>query len=198
MEGKRNNLLIGLLMVGLVTICVMGYFLFISNTKINEMILNEEELNAKITKLENEEVNTTKGEGSSAERSITFGSLSGVYTGDVKDESIEFPDGETEVNLYLYEDGGFCYKNTPGLESGIAGYYTFDNNELILHGVVNMGNDIGRTIINDTMTMKINDDNSITDSKLKAELKKSSQRNEDQKGIISTEIKEAIKNKALD
>lgn len=47
------------------------------------------------------------------------------------------------------------------------------------------------------MTLKINNDNSITDNKLSAVLKKSSQTNENKKGIISTEIKNALNNKSL-
>lgn len=59
------------------------------------------------------------------------------------------------------------------------------------------GNDIGRTIINETMTLKINEDGSITDNKLSAVLKKSSQKITDEKGIISLQLKSALKDNAL-
>ena len=59
------------------------------------------------------------------------------------------------------------------------------------------GNDVGRTIINETTTLKINGDGSITDSKLSAVLKKSSQKITDEKGIISLQLKNALNEKAL-
>ena len=59
------------------------------------------------------------------------------------------------------------------------------------------GNDVGRTIINETTTLKINEDGSITDSKLSAVLKKSSQKITDEKGIISLQLKNALNEKAL-
>lgn len=59
------------------------------------------------------------------------------------------------------------------------------------------GNDVGRTIINETMTLKIDNDGSITDNTLSAVLKKSSQKITDEKGVISTQLKNALNEKAL-
>ena len=211
------------LILAIIAICVMGYFLYVSNSKAADMISNEKELNAKIAKLENEitskqdqieaeqnnvnssdlnsnevsNANNTTSNSSIVESNITFSSLSGIYVGDAKVEPGTTPDGETEVRLYLYENGSFKYNDNPGLDSGKVGYYTFSDNNIILHEVILCANDIGRTITSDTMTLKINSNNSITDSKLNAVLKKSSQKIENKADVISTELKNALNNNSL-
>lgn len=144
------------------------------------------------------EVSNTSSNNSTGEKNITFSSLSGIYIGDSKVDSGTTPSNESKVYLYLYEDGEFCYDNSPGLASGYIGYYTFDDNNLILHAVVKCANDIGRTITSDVIKLKINSDNSITDSNLNAVLKKDSQKIENKTGIISAELKSALNNKVLD
>lgn len=176
------------------------------------MVSSEKELNAKIAKLEKEiasKQELVKGEqnnvnsnnaatnNSIAESNITFISLSGIYMGDAEVEPGTTPDGETEVRLYLYENGSFKYNDSPGFDSGKVGYYTFKDNNIILHEVLLCANDIGRTITSDTITLKINDDNSITDSNLNAVLKKSSDKIENKTDVISVELKEALNNNSL-
>lgn len=197
------------LILAIIAICVMGYFLYVSNSKTADMISNEKELNAKIAKLENEitskqdqtktEQNNVNSSNSNSNEvsNITFSSLSGIYIGDAKVESGTTPNGETEVRLYLYENGSFEYNDSPGLGSGKVGYYTFSDNNIILHEVLLCANDIGRTITSDTMTLKINSDNSITDNKINAVLKKSSQKIENKNDVISTELKNALNNNSL-
>ena len=205
------------LIIAIITICIMGYFLYSSNTKANDMISKEKELNAKIAKLEddiaskqsqanatsnivnseNTNSNNDNNDNSTIENNLTFSSLSGVYVGDAKVEPGTTPDGETEVTLYLYENGSFVYNDSPGLGSGKVGYYTFSDNNLILHEVLLCANDIVRTITNDTMTLQRNSDNSITDSKLIAVLKKSSQKIENRTDVISMELKNALNNNSL-
>ncbi|MCR5146323.1 MAG: hypothetical protein K6B70_03120 [Clostridia bacterium] len=134
----------------------------------------------------------------STQESITFSSLTGLYVGDAKVEPGTTPNGETKVRLYLYEDGCFEYYNQPGIGAHIIGYYTFKDNELVLHEVVGCANDPGRSIIDGTKTMKINDDKSFADSKLNATLTKSSDKFENQTSIMSKELKTALDNKFLD
>ena len=98
----------------------------------------------------------------------------------------------------MYEDGSFHYFNEPGLGSGVMGYYTFNDNEIILHGIVGCANDIGRTIISDSITIKINSDKSLTDSKLSATLQKSSDGFENETNIISRQLKSALEMNVLD
>lgn len=205
------------LIITIIVICVMGYFLYVSNSKTADMISNEKELNAKISKLENEitikqnqqnnantsnlnetdNANNTASNSSFIESNITFSSLNGIYIGDIKAGPGTTTNGETEVKLYLYENGSFEYKDSPGLESGKIGYYTFSDNNIILHTLLLCGNDIGRTITSDTITLKINTDNSITDTKLNSVLKKSSQVIENKTDVISTELKNALNNNSL-
>ena len=189
------------LILAIIAICVMGYFLYVSNSKTADMISNEKELNAKIAKLENEitskqeQIKTEQNSVNSS--SVTFSSLTGIYAGDVKIEPGISLDEETEVRLYLYENGSFKYDDHPGLASCKIGYYTFDENNIILHEVLLCANDIGRTITSDTITLKINSDKSITDSKLNVVLKKTSQKIENTTDIISSELKSALNNNSL-
>lgn len=205
------------LILAIIAICIMGYFLYDSNAKANDMISKERELNAKISNLEDDiaskktqinatvnsentnsnELNNTTSNNSTVENSLTFNSLSGLYVGDAKVDPGTTPDGETEVRLYLYENGSFVYNDSPGFDSGKLGYYTFSDNNIVLHEVLLCANDIGRTITSDIMTLKINSDNSITDSNLNAVLKKSSQKIENKIDIISTELKNALNNNSL-
>lgn len=212
MEEKKTTkikVLTFFLIFAIIAIGVMGYFLYDSNSKTTDMIAKEKELNSKIAELENKITNkqepikaeqknvNSSNLNSNEESNITVSSLSGIYVGDAKAESGTTLDGETEVRLYLYENGSFEYKDSPGLNSGKVGYYTFSDNNIILHEVLLCANDIGRTITSDTMILKINSDNSITDSKLDVVLKKSSQKIEDKTDVISTELKNALNNNSL-
>ena len=141
---------------------------------------------------------TEKAETQANENSVTFSSLSGAYVGDAKALEGKTFGNEKEVRLELYEDGSFRYNNEPGLASGIIGYYTFTNDEIVLHGIVGCANDIGRTIISNKVTLKINSDKSLTDNKLDAKLQKSTDSFENQKDIISTQLKSALEMKVLD
>jgi cell division protein FtsB len=210
------------LILAIIAICVMSYFIYKLNddkVKVTEQVSqlnnkvtllenNKTELKAEINEYENKQTeleskentdttNNTISDNSTVENSLTFSSLSGIYVGDAKVEPGTTPDGETEVKLYLYENGSFEYNDSPGLGSGKVGYYTFSDNSIILHEVLLCANDIGRTITSDTMTLKINSDNSITDSKLNAILEKSSQKIENKTDIISTELKNALDNNSL-
>lgn len=132
------------------------------------------------------------------ENSLTFSSLSGLYIGDATVDIETFPGDQTKVRLYMYEDGSFRYFNEPGLASGVMGYYTFNDNEIILHGIIHCANDIGRTIVSDSLTIKINSDKSLLDGKLGATLKKSSEGFENDTNIISRQLKSALEMKVLD
>lgn len=141
------------LILAIIVIAVMGYFLYTANAKTNDMISKEKELNAKITKLENEKIESTQAQinatknnvdnenasSNEAIKNLSYSTLSGIYIGEAKVEPRTTPDGDTKVYLYLYEDGGFIYNNIPGgFESGISGYYTFNEKEIVLHEVVAM------------------------------------------------------------
>jgi len=225
MEEKKTakiSLSTFFLIIAIVVIGIMGYFLYVSNSKATAMLSNEKELNTKITNLENEiadkevviksaqntvsndlnseEVNPTKdtiSNNSNTSNTMTFSSLKGKYVGNADVKPGTTPDGETEVSLYLYENGSYKYNNMPGLASGHIGYYTFSDNNLILHKIADCGNDIGRTLTSGTITLKINNDNSITDNELSAILKKSSDKIEKDHDIINTELKNALNNNSL-
>ena len=202
------------LIIAIIIICIMGYFLYRSANKTSDIIEKEKELNAKIEKMEeeiaNKEVTTIKADQKNynnnlnskeskdtASNNMSFSSLKGKYVGNADVEPGTTPDGETEVNLYLYENGSYSYNNMPGFAAGHIGYYTVDGNNLILHEIIECANDIGRTITSNTITLKINNDKSITDNELNAVLKKSNSNVENENNIISTELKNALNNKSL-
>ena len=218
MEKKKNTvtvILVFLLIIAISAIGVMGYFLYDSNTKINNMSSKEKELNSKITELEEniskKEVQINNLENnvnsikineenikSELENKHTFSSLSGIYTGDIEVEPGTTFNGDTKVRLLLYENGCFEYYTEPGLASGLMGYYTFDDNNVVLHEILIRSNDIGRTITNDTITLKIDNAKSLKDSKLNTVLKKSSEKLENKNDIISWDLKNAVEGHALE
>lgn len=224
MEEKKTikiSLSTFFLILAIIVICVMGFFLYNLNSKNVAMVSYQTELNSKIADLEDEikskaektEINANKNVGNSnlnetsnsndaesnssnIENNITFSSLRGKYIGNAEVEPGTTPDGETEVRLYLYENGSYRYENMPGLGSCDVGYYTFSGDNLILHQIVACGNDIGRGVVSETVTLKINNDNTIKDSELKVTLKKSSDKIEEY-DVISTELKNGLNNNSL-
>ena len=184
------------LIFAIVVIGIMGYFLYTSNIKTADMMANERELNTKIAKLE-DEILSKQNQIQDEKNNNNKTSWSGIYVGDAEIEPGTTPDGETKVRLYLYENGSFKYEDSPGLSSGHVGYYTINENDLVLHEIVECANDIGRTITNNTISLKINKDNTITDSKLKAVLKRTSDQMEEKSNVISTELKNALNNNSL-
>ena len=222
---KKISLSTSFLILAIITICIMCFFLYNSTLKTNDMISNEKEsnekeLNAKIAELENEptaknnqinteqnnsnsnsnevsNTNNTTSNNSNITTNMSFNSLSGLYKGDADIAPGTTPYGEKEVALYLYEDGSFRYYDSPGLNAGHVGYYTFNDNNLILHEILECANDVGRTITSNTFTLEINTDNSITDNNLNAILKKSPEKIEESSNIISTDLKNALDNNSL-
>lgn len=56
-KGIKMSVLMFFLMIAIIVILVMGYFLYMSNSKTTDMVAKEKELNAKIENLENEASN---------------------------------------------------------------------------------------------------------------------------------------------
>lgn len=198
------------LIIAIITICVMGYFIYISNSKIKDMKLNEKDLNNKISELEDKSeqnnVNSSTNEEktfnqspnvSNNENNITYSNFKGKYIANLKNSQETTQDVETKVILYLYENGNYNYNNIPGTDAGHVGYYTISGNNLILHEILACANDIGRKITSDTITLKINNDNTITDNTLNVTLKKASIIDENDYDLITTELKNALNNNSL-
>lgn len=201
MEDKKTikiTLSTFFLILAIIVICVMGFFLYNLNSKNVAMSSYQTELNSKIANLENEisNLNDVESNHSNMESNITFSSLRGMYVGNAEVEPGTTPNEETEVRLYLYENGSYRYENMPGLGACDVGYYTFDDDNLILHQVVACGNDIGRSIVSKTVTLKINHNNTIQDNELKVTLKKSSDKIEES-DVISSELKNGLDNNSL-
>lgn len=128
----------------------------------------------------------------------SFKTLYGVYVGELNVPDGTYSNNEKTVRLYVYTDGSFRYFQEPGIATCTVGYCTFDDSEFVLHSIVGCANDPGRTIINETTTLKRNSDESFTDSKLNVTLKRTTDGFENKNNIISTELKNALDNHFLD
>lgn len=94
--------------------------------------------------------------------------------------------------MTLGKDATYIYNDVPGTGAGNSGYYTINENNIILHAIIINSNDPSVTIPNKTktITLKINDDKSITDNDvngvgLETILKKSSTGNTENIDISS-------------
>ena len=182
------------LVIAILVIIVMGIYLYIEKINSTKTITELENSNAdmentidnlqnKIDTIPNtissDTSNTitqtqatsipTNTSSSSSANNLTYSSLKGTYEGTVSYNGLT-----DKVHLTLCKNGMYSYNDIIGTDCAGEGYYTFNGNELTLHQLLRLGNDPGVHIENDTIELKINDDNSITDNKLNTVLKKSS------------------------
>ena len=205
--NEKNEIKISLstlfIIIAIIVILIMAYFIYNINTEKINLLTESKNLNEKVANLEekiinqetensNENLNVSQNTEQETKANntdkITFSFLKGLYKGNV-DTTVygETPDNITDVSIYLFENGSYVYCNMPGLsffdEEGKRGgpcnigYYTFENNQIILHNILECGNGVdGMITPNKTYTLKINEDYSLTDTELtKTTLKKSSE-----------------------
>ena len=91
----------------------------------------------------------------------TYNALKGYYKVNGK-----FEDVVGEARLNLCENGCFAYYYYPETDEHYEGYYTIDGDAISLHCILDCSNDPGAIIINKTIKLKINSDNSISDNEL--------------------------------
>ena len=95
---------------------------------------------------------------------VSYKELDGLYKyiKDASDYNSEF----YYLNLYenLYENGTFTYRYGEGISSGIAGNYIVKDDNIILNKLFNFGTDTSITATNGTITVKLNNDGTITDT----------------------------------
>ena len=97
------------------------------------------------------------------DKSYTYNDIAGLYT---YDESIKFED-ETftaSYQLYLYEDGTFIYTRAMNAISGNLGNYIIVDDEIHLNYLFSSGSDVALSVMSGNKVLKINGDNSLTET----------------------------------
>lgn len=202
---KITLIIIAIIIVALVS-GALGYL--ISNlSKSNERIGNLESqissLNekSKIEKMENKNIEdeTEDDENQNNEiNKVTYEELKGTYKANVKDTT---GIGGTEISLLLKENGQFEYYMYPNFGSYDEGYYLINENNIILHIIIEHGNDIGAKVTNKTINAKINEDKTITVFDIdegNRTFTKSTNTFQSEFNDISESIINSLKNNALD
>lgn len=206
MEEKKSikiSLSTFFLILAIIIIIIMGCFIYFiyseknsDEQKINDLEnqlsniteqLNKEEIKANTTITNQVQTETNVVEDNNVDKStistidqLTCSSLKGVYKAKIEDVPLD--DGINEVSIILCENGTFAYYFSPTTDAHDEGYYTINEDTIILHVLLGCANDPGAKVIDETVILKINSDNSLTDNnKLNVTLKKSSD-------IVSEEV----------
>ena len=95
----------------------------------------------------------------------SYSLIKGVYKGTAKNAEKNDEKTERTYELCLFENGTFKYISYTSFEDGYIGNYTIDDNKIMLNYWFSTGSDAGLSATNGTKTLKINEDNSIMDSK---------------------------------
>ena len=165
------------LILAIIVIAVMGYFMF---KLYNEKSIAEEksnELNAKVSSLENVISNVQNTISTTTETNVkepsksniaqqenqklySYKDIKGFYGFKRKIQD----DVEEYYYLYLYENGTFKYQYGTMSVSSIIGNYIIEDNKLILNKIFVGGGDVGLRTSSGEMELTINPDGTITDS----------------------------------
>lgn len=158
---EKQNKILKVIIVILTIIIVLGIcagtalFVKYDNTnKENTKIANVENTTNTTENAEKIEANTTEN------KAISYKELDGLYKyiKDASDYNSEF------YYLNLYENGTFTYRYGESISSGIAGNYIVKDDNIILNKLFNFGTDTSITATNGTVTLKLNNDGTITDT----------------------------------
>lgn len=189
-QATKISLSTFLLIIAIIAIIIMGVFIYkLNNDKTKEMQKSENlhsqvnslngtvsDLQGKISNIsstinsnsvtenqtETEQVKKNETNQTNQTKTYLYSTVKGSYKGTAKNNEVNV-DGE--YWLFLYENGTFRYENATPFASGEIGNYTIVGDAIILNYWFNTGSDAGLTATEGTKTLKINADNSITDSK---------------------------------
>ncbi len=124
----------------------------------------EKEYNLKAieTKLtdENLKIELNLDEGKKSIKTYSYKEMKGKYTGTVKDSTSDGP--ELAAELYLNDDGTFCFEYAVDAAAGFFGNYIINNDEIMLNTLFTHGSDAGLHFANSQVKLKINSDGTIT------------------------------------
>ena len=168
------------LIIAIIVIAVMGYFIFNFYSQKVNLEKNASELNTKISNLEKtisniqdvvkdttetsvkEPIQTTSTQ-QEINKSYSIKDITGAYKF-TKQEKVNGENIDIECILYLYDNGTFGYSHMAMIEQGIMGNYIIEDNTIILNKLFRHGNDLSLGTTKGQLRLKINEDNTITDS----------------------------------
>lgn len=126
------------LIIAIITICVMGFFIYKLNNEKMTVLQQTTTLNNQSAKSENKQTiieNNTNTQDSTEK--YTYENISGYFTFDEKipvDYGTYTSDTEARKFLYLYENGMYFYDGGLGTANHLeCGNYIIKNDEIILH-----------------------------------------------------------------
>lgn len=184
------------IVIGLIiaTLGVGGFFVFDNfkkeknrtselENKIATMEAKSENSNSNEIKSENNEDEIDLNDGKKESRIQTYESLKGTYESQdiiLNEESDDEP-MYMNYTIILSEEGTFAayYKLGDTANCRYIGYYTIDNNQIVMHSVVLTGNDTSAKLNNEILKFTLNNDGTFGDNENNVFSKKSSTPRED-------------------
>ena len=162
---------------------VGGWFLFDNlqkeKSRTNEL---ESKVAAMESKNENNNSNETKNEKTKENSTQTYDSLKGTY----ESQKINMNEGTNSEPVYmnytivLSKEGTFsAYYKCGDTDAHYVGYYTINENQIIMNSVVLVGNDPSASLCNEVLKFNLNSDGSFSDSENNKFTKTSSTPRED-------------------
>ena len=158
---EKQNKILKIIIVILAVIIVLGICagiaLFVKYDNANK----EKTEISNVQNITNTTDNTEKIETNKTEtKVVSYKELDGLYKykKDANDYNSEF------YYLNLYENGTFTYRYGQSISSGIAGNYIVRDDNIVLNKLFNFGTDTSITATNGTITVKLNNDGTITDT----------------------------------
>lgn len=174
------------LILAVIAIVIMGVLIYKINndkiaetnksnelqTKVNSLEGKANELQVKINTV-SQTVNSNNTENTVSNTTVTntevkkytYSDIAGTYKGTSKnnDESNDgYSDRHYELNLF--ENGTFSYENYSDTPNGKIGNYTIVDDTITLNYWFSTGSDTSLDVANGKKTLKLNENNSITDS----------------------------------
>lgn len=210
MKKSSKVILVIIIILIIAIIGVGGWYLVINLNKSNERIAelenqiiysNEENAMAEnknsISTVNSNKISNeiaTNDNISNESKTYTYSDVKGTYTCVRADSDPSLP---ATMTLKLCDSGTFAYYYDGYTDCHYEGYYTVNNNTIVLNCIVDCANDPSRTIINKAISMTINSDGSLKDSVVANSTLKKFSSTVDEKIYISETISGALKNNFL-
>lgn len=145
----------------------MGFFIYKLNDDKIASTDQLSELKNKISQLENNKLKTyeesttsqTTSKESNIQKSLSYSNLQGIY-----EYSQSTSSGNASYSLTLYENGTFQYLIAFEEPTTLIGNYIIENDEILLNEWFVMGGSTGLSAVSQTLKIKINSDETITDT----------------------------------
>ena len=149
-KGASNAIVIILLIVIFV---IAGFALYLIKNPIVKIVEKETAITPPLANTQAIETPKT----------YTYKEIKGIYKYSEKLKLDEDFEPDFCYNLYLSDDGTFCYDTYADTMEGNCGNYIINGSEIILNKLYTYGSDTAITVTKGTVLLKINEDGTITD-----------------------------------